>query len=407
MKKEEVSIVLVPLVDCLGVSGSIRGIIKQDMFQIDVNSNRILPLQVKSFGELGFKEKKNLQEWLVHQPDAFGEELLIIQKEFDGFGETRERLDLLALDKDGNLVVIENKLDDSGKDVVWQALKYASYSASLTKLQIVEIFQQYLDRYQEDNKAHDLICEFLEVLDIDEVKINTGNSQRLMLVAANFRKEVTSAALWLLGQGVSVQCFKVTLYALGEQLLLGVDQIIPTPEAKELMISMKVKEDEEKSTEAVLKDRHILRLAFWEEALEEFRSSECTLYNNISARTDHWLSAGSGVSGCTFTLMFGQKEVRVELWLGRSNAKENKFLFNELKSQQKEIESKFGKKLEWLPLEGKQSSRIQLSSPFEGTNRDNWPEMIKWLVLNMSSLEKALKQPLEKAASKLRSQVQE
>lgn len=39
-----------------------------------------------------------------------GEELLIIQKEFDGFDDTRERLDLLALDKDGNLVIIENKL---------------------------------------------------------------------------------------------------------------------------------------------------------------------------------------------------------------------------------------------------------------------------------------------------------
>ena len=59
LKKEEVYLVLVPLVDCLGASGFIRGIIKQDMFQIDVNSNRIFPLQVKSFDELGFKEKKS------------------------------------------------------------------------------------------------------------------------------------------------------------------------------------------------------------------------------------------------------------------------------------------------------------------------------------------------------------
>jgi RecB family endonuclease NucS len=43
---------------------------------------------------------------------------LIIQKEFAGFGDTKERLDLLALDKKGKLVVIENKLDDSGRDAV-------------------------------------------------------------------------------------------------------------------------------------------------------------------------------------------------------------------------------------------------------------------------------------------------
>ena len=56
-------------------------------------------------------------------PDALGEELLIIQKEFDGFADTRERLDLLALDKNGQLVIIENKLDDTGRDVVWQAVQ--------------------------------------------------------------------------------------------------------------------------------------------------------------------------------------------------------------------------------------------------------------------------------------------
>lgn len=370
------------------------------MFQIDRTSNRIIPLQAKGFGELGFKERKNLQEWLAHQPDALGEELLIIQKEFDGFAETKERLDLLALDKNGNLVVIENKLDDSGKDVVWQALKYASYCANLTKLQIVEIFRQHL---KEDGNAEDLICEFLEAPDIDEVKINTGNSQRLMFVAANFPKEVTNTALWLLGQGISIQCFRATPYVFGEQLLLSIDQIIPTPEAKEFMISMKVKEDEEKSAETVLKTRHLIRLAFWEKALESFRNSECKLYNDINPRTDHWVSAGSGISGCSFTLMFGQKEVRVELWLFRSNAKENKFLFNELKNRQAEIESNFGRELEWLFLEDKKSSRIQLSTPFEGHNKDNWPEMIEWLVSNMTSFEKALRQPLAEAASKLKS----
>ena len=39
--------------------------------------------------------------------------------------------------------VIENKLDDSGKDVTWQVLKYASYCSSLTKQNIIDIYQKY------------------------------------------------------------------------------------------------------------------------------------------------------------------------------------------------------------------------------------------------------------------------
>ena len=239
------------------------------MYTLNHQTNRISPVKTNRFSELGFTERKHLQEWLAHQPNALGEELLIIQKEFDGFDDTRERLDLLALDKYGNLVIIENKLDDSGRDVVWQVLKYASYCATLTKGQIVEIYQQYLDRYEPVTGEVDLLdtpvsavnrlCEFLDAPDLDEAKMNLGNSQRLMLVAANFRKEVTSTALWLLGQGISIQCFKVTSYALSEQLLININQIIPTPEAKELMIGINAKEAEEKSTEVVLKNRHIVR----------------------------------------------------------------------------------------------------------------------------------------------------
>jgi len=374
------------------------------MFTLNSNDNRITPVSAKSFSELGFTERKHLQEWLAYRPDALGEELLIIQKEFDGFDDTKERLDLLALDKGGNLVIIENKLDDSGRDVVWQALKYASYCASLTKLQVVEIFQKYLNRYQKGGDAYELLSEFFEAPDIDEVKLNTGNGQRLMLVAANFRKEVTSTALWLLGQGITVQCFKVTPYALGEQLLLSIDQIIPTPEAKELMIGISAKEAEEKTTEVVLKNRHTVRRAYWEMALEAFQESSCQLYGNISPSKDHWLSAGSGVSSCPYSLIFAQKEMRVELVLGRSSMEENKFLFDYLYQHKDTIEQAFGHKLEWLRLDDKKSSRIQFSISADGFNKEFWPKWVAWHVEQMPKLETAFKKPLQQAAVALKQQ---
>ena len=109
------------------------------MYQIDKVKNDIKKLEQRLFSDLGFRERDHLQEWIAKHPEVLGEDLLIIQKEFDGFDDTNERLDLLALDKEGGLVIIENKLDDSGKDVTWQALKYASYCSTLTKAQIVDI----------------------------------------------------------------------------------------------------------------------------------------------------------------------------------------------------------------------------------------------------------------------------
>lgn len=382
------------------------------MFTVNHQTNRISPVRTKKFSELGFTERKHLQEWLAHEPSALGEELLIIQKEFDGFDDTRERLDLLALDKDGNLVIIENKLDDSGRDVVWQALKYASYCASLTKAQIVEIYQQYLDRYEPVTGEVDLlnapvsasarICEFLDAPDLDELKLNLGNSQRIMLVAANFRKEVTSTALWLLGQGISIACFKITPYSLGEQLLINIDQIIPTPEAKELMIGINAKEAEEKTTEVVLKNRHTVRREYWERALEAFQKSSCQLYNNISPSKDHWLSAGSGISGCPYNLIFLQKELRVELWISRGITEENKYLFDLLSQSKQDIEHTFGAELEWMRLDEKKSCRIQFSTKADGFNKDTWPQAVAWHLEQMTKLEKALKGQLQKAAEAMK-----
>jgi hypothetical protein len=366
------------------------------MFKINKDNNRISRLETKKFSDLGFKERENLQEWLANEPDSLGEELLIIQKEFDGFDDTRERLDLLAIDKDGGLVIIENKLDDSGKDVVWQALKYASYCTNLNKAQIVDIYQSYLNRYNDGGDAAALISEFLDGQDIAEIVLNSGNNQRIMLVAASFRKEVTSTALWLLGHGIQLQCMKVTPFAMGNDLFLNIEQVIPTPEAKEFMIGMNAKEADEKSTVVVMKNRHRLRLDFWDGALEAMNNSSCELYKNVNPSKDHWLNAEAGYSGFRYTQIFGSKEIRVEFVMANKEMSINKQAFDKLLISKEIIESAVGGQLEWLRLDDKISSRIQMSYKINGYDKDNWPEMVVWLVDNMTKLELALKGPVLK-----------
>tara|TARA_R110002096_G_scaffold206192_4_gene392319 strand:+ start:8610 stop:9782 length:1173 start_codon:yes stop_codon:yes gene_type:complete len=369
------------------------------MYKIDKDSNRIAPLAERSFSDLGFTERHHLQEWLAHAPDALGEELLIIQKEFDGFDDTKERLDLLALDKDGNLVIIENKLDDSGRDVVWQALKYAGYCSNLSKGQVVEIYQEFLNKAAKPSPddpldARESIVEFLEAADFDEVTLNKSQTQRVMFVAARFRKEVTNTALWLIGHGISCQCFKLTPYLAGTELFLNVEQIIPTPESTEFMIGMAAKEAEEKAVSKEVKKRFRLRLAFWEQLLTAFKGNPCSLFNNINPGKDHWIGAGSGLSGVAYNLIFGKKEVRVELYFSRSNADENTFAFKRLLEKKDEIERAFGEPLDWQLLPGKKACRICFTKPFDGYDEQNWEDMINWFKNYVPKLEASFKGPI-------------
>ncbi len=381
------------------------------MYKIHIDQNRITPVEAKRFTDLRLTERKHLQEWLEHCPEALaqneGEELLIIQKEFDGFDDTRERLDLLAIDKDGNLVIIENKLDDSGRDVVWQALKYASYCASLSKAQVVDIYQRYLNlKAQETGEpaanAEESLVEFLEVDGLEAAQINRIKSQRLIFVAAKYRKEVTSTVLWLSQFDIACQCFKVTPYQAGDELFLNVEQIIPTPESSEFMIGMVAKEAEEKHADTELKHRHTLRMAFWEQCLEAMNQSGCTLYNNVSPGKDHWQSAGSGLSAMPYNLIFGKNEIRVEFSMQHREPARNTFAFERLLEKQREIEAAFGDSLVWLPLPNKKACRIQYGSAVDGYNKANWPEMIAWLVEHMTRLEKALSSPLQDIRAQIR-----
>jgi hypothetical protein len=372
------------------------------MYRIDSQSNRIVKLRQVSFSELGFSERNHLQEWLANQPDSLGEELLIIQKEFDGFDDTKERLDLLALDKQGSLVIIENKLDDSGRDVVWQCLKYASYCSVLSKTQIAEIYQRHLDKWDPGKDAKALICEFLDKEEFAEVAINHGSDQRLIMVAAEFRKEVTSTVLWLLKHNVLVKCFKATPYQDGSNLFLTVEQLIPLPEAEELMIGISEKEVEEQTQERSQATRHQLRTEFWHQTLEALEKAGIELYGNVTPSRDHWLNSGSGLSGVHYTMIFTRDEARVGIVLDRSVKDQNKMLFDLLYARREELEKAFGAPLSWRRMDDKKVSIIEVAQPFEGHNRENWSSMTAWLVDHVRRIERAFDPEIAKLRSALR-----
>ena len=376
------------------------------MFQVERSENTLRQLRKTTFADAGLREREHLQEWLAKSPaalaQAVGEELLIIQKEFDGFDGTRERLDLLALDKTGQLVVVENKLDDSGRDVVWQALKYAAYCSSLKKAEVITIFQQYLDRYA-GGDATTLICEFLQETALDEVVLNEGNDQRIVFIAANFRREVTSTVLWLREHQIDVRCVKVTPYLFGEEVFIDLQQVIPTPEAADYMIRMAEKDTEEKSAKGVQRWSHQMRLAFWEQVLEAFKEARLERWQNISASRDHWLTSSLGVSGCKIVLIFLRHEIRVELQLDRSAKNENKWLFDQLQDQADAITDAFEGTLEWRRLDDRKVSIICCKQAVQGYSQENWPDMIGWLKTNYVRMEAVMAERVVMMAGRMRS----
>ncbi len=372
------------------------------MYLINREKNKISKLEEKTFSELGFKEREHLQEWLADDPNALGEPLLIIQKEFDGFQDTNERLDLLAVDKQGNLVIIENKLDDSGKDVTWQVLKYASYCSSLSKEEIRQIFQSYLSKKNHSETAEERLTEFFDGKEYEEIILNQGASQRIMMVAGKFRKEVTSTVLWLMNFNVRIQCFKVTPFIFGEQLLLNVEQILPIKDTEDFTICMASKVQDEIATQESMKSRHIIRLDFWKMFLTESNKKN-SLFLNISPSKDNWIGLGVGMSGVSINMVISKSNCRSEIYLNRGSQEENKTCFDFLSKMRQEIESEFGSELMWERMDDKISCRIK--DQLDNVNifdREDWDKMITFLIDSSEKMVKAFKNPIKKLNSSLK-----
>jgi hypothetical protein len=365
------------------------------MYLINKDGNNIEQVEKITFKSEGLKERQNLQEWIAKNPESLGEDLLIIQKEFAGFDDTNERLDLLALDKKGNLVIIENKLDDTGRDVVWQSLKYASYCSSLNSQGIKDIFGEYLLKQGSTEQAQRLLEDFFENEDFEE-KLNIGNSQRIIMVAGEFRKEVTSTVLWLLNYGLRVQCFKVTLLKLGEKLLLDVDQIIPIKEAEDYIIKVASKNREESDNKEELENRYTFRLAFWTQFLAENNkhNDHCSGLNPVR---ESWVRVGVGLTGVSINLVTSRNYARTEVYINRGTATENKRVFDALYAKKEEIEKTFGAPLTWERMDDKVSSRVKWQ--LDGVNvqdEKDYPQMNEFMIDGLDRMKKAFADPINR-----------
>lgn len=371
------------------------------MYLINSDTNSLIKVEQVTFTDLQYSERYHLQEWLAKKPEALGEDFLVIQKEFSGFDDTQERLDLLALDKEYNLVVIENKLDDSGKDVVWQALKYASYCSTLSGTDIIQIYQGYLDKQFPGEQAVDKLHTFFESDDDYEQKLNQENSLRIVLVAAKFRKEVTSTVLWLLNYGIKMQCHRVTPYRMDNRVLLNVEQIIPLRDAVDYTIRLAKKAQDQAQVRQASSHRYEIRKEFWQQLLPEI-NKRTSLFQNINPTKDHWLSAGSGMRSCPYSFTITWQSASVMLNFSKESKAENDAIFQKMLNRKEEIEKAFGDSLIWDIQDNRKSSRIEFKKV--GLNyfeKDQWPSIIAFLADTMARLEKALRKPVQQVNSEI------
>ena len=209
-----------------------------------LTKNAIEPLSETSFSQQGITERFDLQRLLRANIGVVVPDVMVIAEEFAEWEDSKRRIDLLGVDRKGNLVVIELKRGDDGAHMDLQAVRYAAMVAKMTFEHAVDVFQSFLDKVSERHEARGRLLEFLGW---DEPHGDLfGQDVRIVLIAADFSRELTTAVLWLNEHQLYIQCVRLKPYDSGHGVLIDAQTIIPLPEASEYQEKVRHKAIEER-----------------------------------------------------------------------------------------------------------------------------------------------------------------
>jgi len=187
------------------------------------------PAQVK---ETKLKDEKlleeNLEDWITEQPQILGEPLLIFGRQVQ-IPDTKDRLDLLAVDPQGMIVVIELKRGHLKDPVDIQSLRYASYLAKWRFEDFENVARNFFEKNNDaEFNFNEMFESFCSESGVDGIP-DLNQDQRIIIAGAAVRDKLGSVALWLRDHNIDIKLIEVTPYKEGDTLFIQPSTIIPIP----------------------------------------------------------------------------------------------------------------------------------------------------------------------------------
>lgn len=193
-----------------------------------------------TFTNLGLKEG-DVEEFLrdnIRVVFGDSETLLIVGQQV--INASRARSDLVALDKNGSIVLIEIKRDIAdiktrSEPFEFQAIRYAASLAKITDADdlVDRIFIKYIEKHVSEFNLCELTCSergrriVRDFLDQNNAVRTFNQKQRIILLASDFDEQTLSAVAWLISNGLDIAAFRISPRRFRDQLFFDVSRVLP------------------------------------------------------------------------------------------------------------------------------------------------------------------------------------
>lgn len=156
--------------------------------------------------------EQQLEAMIVREPRILSSEWMLIgQQEITTHGG---RIDLLAIAPDGSLVLIELKRDRTPREIVAQALDYASWIADLTADRIVQIYSRF-------TKGGSLEADFHSRFGVELDEETLNQSHQIIIVAAELDPSTERIVSYLNERDIAINVVFFSVFEQGGEQLLS------------------------------------------------------------------------------------------------------------------------------------------------------------------------------------------
>ena len=183
------------------------------IFKLKTIGNDIAQAELIATSKTSLDLEKHLESWLERSPWAIAEEpLLLIGRQTSAKVEAATVFpDLLALNKDGNLVIVELKKGKAPREVTAQLLEYAAWASELPDDDVVDMAATYLGAV-DDPPLQKLTAAFCDVFDVEELP-PLNLRLRLFIAAEEIPVSVSRVCRFLrTDHGLDVSCVEFRVF---------------------------------------------------------------------------------------------------------------------------------------------------------------------------------------------------
>jgi hypothetical protein len=168
---------------------------------------------VEEIGKNKLDSELELENVLESNIEIINENWLIIGRQVRTF--SNKYIDLLAIDVSGSIIILELKKEKTPREIIAQALDYASFVKGLSSSEISEIFENYKKKYiNMGDSLNDLYFKKFGVLLDDDI---VNNSHQIIIVATELDSSTERIVTYLNDSSVPLNAVFFKIFSINNE----------------------------------------------------------------------------------------------------------------------------------------------------------------------------------------------